>query len=70
MVHLRAAPWGRIMMGLRDLSAIRILNIAVEVGLVMGVMAKMGPMGRANSTMPFSGSSEMLPTVFRSLMSS
>ena len=40
-----AAPWGRMISGLRDFKAIRILNRAVEVGLVMGVTAKIGPTG-------------------------
>lgn len=56
-------------MGLRDLSAMRTLKSTVEVGLVTGVTAKIGPTGWATSARPSSGSSRTTPTVARCWMS-
>ena len=51
------------MIGLRVFSAMSDLKIAVEVGLVTGVIAQMTPTGSAISVMPLISSREMTPTV-------
>ena len=52
MVHFLARGWGLMMMPLRVFRAIRVLKMAVEVGLVVGMTAAMTPMGSAIFLMP------------------
>src|SRR5438094_5172346 len=59
---------GLMTIALPPLSAIRALKTAVEVGLVQGMIAATTPAGTAISTIPFCGSSRMIPTVFRPLI--
>ena len=47
MVHFLARGWGLMMMPLRVFRAIRVLKMAVEVGLVVGMTAAITPMGSA-----------------------
>ncbi len=54
--------------GLRLFKAMITLKSTVEVGLVTGMIARMGPMGWAISVIPVRWSSEMTPTVLRSAM--
>ncbi len=49
--------------GLRVFMVMRILNMVVDVGLIAGINARIGPSGRAISMMPENESSEMTPTV-------
>ena len=63
-----AAGWKAKMIGLRVFSAIRLLKIAVEVGLVTGVIPQITPTGSAISTIPFSSSRLITPTVRRPSM--
>ena len=46
------------------LRAIRHLNIAVDVGLVVGITAAISPIGSATFFMPYALSSSMTPQVF------
>ena len=52
MVDFFARGWGLKMMPLRVLRAISALNIAVEVGFVVGMTAAMTPIGSAIFCMP------------------
>ena len=52
----------------QDHRFLRALKIAVEVGFVQGIMAATTPMGSATSKIPCAGSSRIIPTVFRLLM--
>src|ERR671927_1487630 len=61
LIHFAADGCGDRTMALRDLIAIRILKIAVEVGLVEGMMPATTPRGLAISITSFD--SEMTPTV-------
>ena len=65
--HFPAVGCGLKMTALRVLMAMMHLNSTVDVGLVMGVMEKMTPIGSATSTRLRSGSSRMMPTVRLSL---
>ena len=47
MVHFLARGWGLMMMPLRVFRATRVLKMAVEVGLVVGITAAITPMGSA-----------------------
>ena len=47
MVDFLARGWGLMMMPLRVFRAIRVLKMAVEVGLVVGITAAITPMGSA-----------------------
>ena len=47
MVQPLARGWGLMIMALRVFSAIRVLKIAVEVGLVVGMTAAITPIGSA-----------------------
>ena len=59
-----ALGWNAKMIGLRVLMAMSALKIAVDVGLVTGVMPATTPTGSAISVMPRIGSSWMTPTIF------
>ena len=52
MVHFLALGWGLMMMALRVFKQIRVLKIAVLVGLVVGMTAATRPMGSAIFLMP------------------
>ena len=65
LMHRDADGCGERTTAFRDLSAIRILKIAVEVGLVDGMMPATTPRGLAISTTSFV--SETTPTVRRFL---
>ena len=56
--------------GLRVFMQISVLKIVVEVGLLTGMVARMGPFGCATSLMPSSWLCAITPTVFRERMSS
>lgn len=58
-----AEGWKPKTIGLRVLSAMSALKIAVEVGLVTGVTPQMTPTGSAISVMPVISSRLMMPTV-------
>ena len=64
MVHFLAVGWGASRMALRVFRQIRILKMAVEVGLVVGVTAPTMPTGSAMRLVPKALSSEMTPQVF------
>ena len=51
-VDFFARGWGEMIIALRVLSATRHLNIAVDVGLVVGMTAAMSPIGSAIFFMP------------------
>jgi hypothetical protein len=61
LIHLAAEGCGERTTELRDLTAMRILKMAVEVGLVEGMMPATTPRGEAISRT--SGDSLMTPTV-------
>ena len=65
-MHRAADGCGESTIALRDLMAIRILKIAVEVGLVEGMMPATTPRGLAISTTSFD-LAETTPTVRRLL---
>src|SRR5712691_3421578 len=65
LIHRAAEGCGDITIALRDLIAIRILKIAVEVGLVEGMMPGTTPRGLAISTTSLD--SDATPTVRRFL---
>ncbi len=67
MVHFLARGWGLMMMPLRVFRASKVLNMAVEVGLVVGMTAAITPMGSAILRMPKALSSSMTPQVLVSL---
>ena len=48
--HFCAEGWNAKTMGLRVFTAIRLLNMVVEVGLVVGVTPQITPTGSATST--------------------
>ena len=52
MVHFLARGWGLMMMPLRVFRAMRVLKMAVEVGLVVGITAPITPMGSAIFLVP------------------
>ena len=52
------------MMAFLVFNAIRVLNIAVEVGLVVGITAAINPTGSAIFLIPYIGSSSITPQVF------
>ena len=52
MVHFLARGWGLMTMPFRVFSARRVLKIAVDVGLVVGMTAAMTPTGSAIRLMP------------------
>src|ERR1035441_9783531 len=60
--QVQAFGWGPKITAFRVLMAMMHLKSTVEVGLVMGVIEKMSPMGSATSTRPRSGNSRMTPT--------
>ena len=63
----RFALWcGLIMMPLRVFRASRHLNIAVEVGFVVGIMAQMRPIGSAILVKPYCLSCSITPQVLLS----
>ena len=66
-VHCLARGWGLMMMALRVLRAMRHLKIAVLVGLVVGMIPAMRPLGSAILAMPNASSTSMVPQVFSSL---
>ena len=61
LIQRAAEGWGESTIAFRDLMAIRILKIAVEVGLVEGMIPATTPRGLAISTTSFD--SETTPTV-------
>ena len=67
MVLFLARGWGLITMPLRVFRQIRVLKIAVEVGLVVGMTAATTPMGSAIFWMPATESTSNTPQVFVSL---
>ena len=60
----RARGCGLITIAFRPLTAISALNIAVDVGFVVGMMPAITPDAVATSMMPAFSSREMIPTVF------
>ena len=52
MVHFFARGCGLMMIALRVFSAIRVLKIAVDVGLVVGITAAIRPIGSAILLIP------------------
>jgi hypothetical protein len=66
-VALAARGCGQKMMPLRVLRLINALKIAVEVGLVVGTIAQINPIGSAMVRAPYSLSSSRMPQVFSSL---
>ena len=69
-VQFLADGCGATMTALRALTPIRILKIAVEVGLVDGVSATITPTGQPISTILFTSSRRSTPQVGTSLMES
>ena len=67
IVEFFAFGWGLMTMPLRVLSASSDLNIAVEVGFVVGMTAAMTPTGSATFCVPNALSSSMTPQVLTSL---
>ena len=63
-MQCRALRDAQMMIGFLVFSEMRILNIAVDVGFVTGVIPRMTPRGSAYSSIPVSGESLMSPTVF------
>ena len=63
--HCCALGWNAKMIGLRVFREMRALKIAVDVGLVTGVMPAITPTGSAISVMPLMSSTLMTPTVRR-----
>src|SRR6516162_481682 len=63
-VHLYARGWGLITIELPALSETNVLDIAVEVGFVVGRIAATTPTGTPISTIFSSGNSRRMPTVF------
>src|SRR5688572_6273654 len=68
--HFAANGCGATTIPLRALTEIRILNIVVDVGFVLGVNAATTPMGHAMSYVRFCGSLRITPTVGISLIAS
>jgi len=69
-LHLAAEGCGAIITALRALTPIRILNMAVEVGLVLGVSPATIPIGQAISYTRRAWSKRMTPTVLMSFIAS
>ena len=63
MVDFFALGWGLMIMPLRVFNAISVLNIAVEVGFVVGMTAQITPTGSAIFLIPNALSSSITPTV-------
>ena len=63
IVEPLALGWGLIMIPLRVFRATRVLKIAVEVGLVVGITAAITPIGSATFFIPNSLSSSITPQV-------
>jgi hypothetical protein len=63
IVHSLARGCGLIINPFRVLSAINILNMTVEVGLVVGIMAAITPIGSAIFVQPKVASLSMMPHV-------
>ena len=61
--HFRAPRCALMISGLRVFMQMSALKIAVEVGLVIGTVARIGPLGCAISVMPRSWSCAISPTV-------
>src|SRR5512143_554816 len=61
--HFAAKGCGAMMIAFLALTAINVLYIVGEVGLVLGVRAAMTPMGQAMSYVFLAGSLRMTPTV-------
>src|SRR2546426_5269561 len=64
-IQRTALGCGLMTMALRPLRAMSALNMAVEGGVVHGVMAATTPAAAATSTTPFSASSRVTPTAFK-----
>ena len=64
IVQAFAAGCGLIIMAFLVFRQIRVLNIAVEVGFVVGMTAATSPIGSAIFLIPYAGSSSMTPHVF------
>ena len=64
--HFCAFGWNAKIIGFLVFNASKLLKIAVEVGFVTGVKPATTPTGSATSVMPVTGSSLMIPTVFKS----
>ena len=62
-VHFLARGCGEKIMPLRVFRASRVLKMVVDVGLVVGIMPAITPMGSPTFIMPFSGSSSSTPQV-------
>ena len=67
LVHFFARGCGEKIMPLRVLSEIKVLNITVEVGFVVGTTPAITPIGSANFINPFALSSSIIPQVLVSL---
>ena len=63
MVDFLALGWGLMIIPFLVLSEIRVLKIAVDVGLVVGITAAITPIGSAIFFMPYSVSSSITPQV-------
>ena len=63
MVLFFAAGWGLMIMAFLVFRQIRVLKIAVEVGLVVGMTAAIRPIGSATFLIPYAGSSSITPQV-------
>ena len=66
-VHFLARGCGLMIIPFLVLSAISVLNIAVEVGLVVGITAASIPRGSATLANPYSLSSSITPQVLEFL---
>ena len=66
IVAFLARGWGLMMTPLRVLSAMSVLKIAVEVGLVVGMTAAMTPTGSAILRIPIAAFSSITPQVLAS----
>ena len=67
MVQAFARGCGEMMMAFLVFKQIRVLKIAVEVGLVVGITAATRPIGSAIFLIPYALSSSITPQVFISL---
>ena len=63
IVDFLALGWGEMMMAFLVLRAISVLNIAVDVGFVVGITAAITPIGSAIFLVPNALSSSMTPQV-------
>ncbi len=64
IVDFLALGWGEKIIPFRVFRAINALNIVVEVGLVVGIIAAMTPRGSAIFAVPKNLSSSIIPQVF------